>query len=128
MTADADPGYEWERVVLIGGLVVVGSLVPAPERAEPKPPPFHADKLAHAAGHGAFTVVLAEALAVDGRSAPATTAVCVSGLGGLTLELCQRRIPGRRFESGDVDSAVLGSVGAVGVVRGRRLARTLFEH
>lgn len=111
---------EWEFVALTGSLLTVASLVPGPEREEPQPPPYQLDKLAHATGHGAFTVALANALAADGRSAPVATAVCVSGLGGLALELLQRRIPGRRFEVGDVASGVLGSLGGVAAVWARR--------
>jgi VanZ family protein len=95
---------------------VAASVVPAKRRDPPQPPPYGVDKLAHAVAHAAFAGTLFEAVGhgqPTGRAA--LNALVVSTASAVALELCQRWVPGRRFEGGDVVAGVVGSAGGVGV-------------
>ncbi|WP_380676285.1 VanZ family protein [Salinigranum sp. GCM10025319] len=117
-----DARTAWRRVALVAGVLFLSNVLPAKRRDPPQPPPYGIDKVLHAAGHAALAVVLRDALERTDRSpiasvvfAPSAVAALLSTLSGLVLELLQRWIPGRRYESGDVLSAAVGSALGVGI-------------
>jgi VanZ family protein len=116
MGGSKDGAAAWRRVALTGSVLVVASVVPAKRRDPPRHPPYGVDKLAHAVAHGAFAGALFDAVGRErstGRAA--LCSLVVSTASAVALELLQRRVPGRRFESGDVVAGAVGSAGGVGV-------------
>jgi VanZ family protein len=118
MERPTDASTAWRRVALTGGVLFVSTVTPAKRRDPPEPPPYGIDKVAHAVAHAWFAVALLDAFEATGwsREAP-VAAVGLSASSGVALELLQRWVPGRRFESGDVVAGVVGSVVAVGAAR-----------
>jgi len=102
----------WTSVAVLSAVLLVGGLIPVPFERRPAFSRFGPDKLLHLLGHGAFSVVLADALAADGRSdgESAAVAAATSAGYGLLIGLLQRRVPGRVPEHADVVAGVIGSV------------------
>jgi VanZ family protein len=98
-------------VCVIGALLLVATLVPAPVRDPPRPTPLHLDKAFHFLSHAVFTAAFVATLEERRRSRlGVASAVLVSTVYGVALERLQERIPGRRYETGDVVASALGSV------------------
>jgi VanZ family protein len=126
-----DARTAWRRVALVAGVLLLSNALPAKRRDPPQPPPYGIDKVLHAVGHAALAVALRDALERTDRSpitsvvfAPSAVATLLSTLYGLVLELLQRRIPGRRYESGDVLAGAVGSALGVGVRASRAAVAT----
>lgn len=109
-------GARWRRVLTVGVVLLVGSLVPAPFDRHEAFDTYGPDKWLHFLGHGAFAVTLAEAFTADGRASPISGggAVCGSVLLGLAVGYLQQYVPGRVPELADLIAGVLGSVVGVG--------------
>jgi len=109
-------GARWRRVLTVGVVLLVGSLVPAPFERHEAFETYGPDKWLHFLGHGAFAVTLADALATDGTASPISGggAVCGSVLLGLAVGYLQQYVPGRVPERADVVAGALGSVLGVG--------------
>lgn len=109
----------WCRVALTGGVLLLAALVPAKRHETPRPTPYSVDKLAHSLGHAWVAAALFGALERGDSGEQPYRAALAAAVGstvyGVCLELCQRWVPGRRFERGDVLAAALGSVVGVGV-------------
>jgi VanZ family protein len=117
-----DARTAWRRVAVVAGVLLLSNALPAKRRDPPRPPPYGIDKVLHAAGHAALAAALRDALERTDRSpvtpvvfTPSAVAVLLSTLYGLVLELLQRWIPGRRYESGDVLAGAAGSALGVGI-------------
>jgi VanZ family protein len=93
----------------------VAAVVPLPV-CERSPTPFGGDKLLHGVAHAWLTWSLAAALEAEGipRSVACGVGVVVSAGYGIEIERLQQYVPGRRYERGDVQASVVGSV--IGVV------------
>ncbi len=120
MESPGRPASRWRTVSVVGALLLVATLVPAPVRDPPRPTPLHLDKAFHFLSHAAFTAAFVATLDERRRSQyGVAAAVLVSTVYGVALERLQERIPGRRYETGDVVASALGSVLA-GLVAHRR--------
>jgi VanZ family protein len=97
--------------------LLVGSVVPLPRGVDPEFGPYGPDRLLHFLGHAALAAALVDAL--DGAEGARTAALAV-GLStgyGVCTERLQERVPGRRFEWGDVVAGLLGGVVGASVRR-----------
>lgn len=116
---------------MTSALLLVAAIVPAKRRETPQPPPYNVDKLAHSLGHASVAAALFDAAdAADSFDRPhraALAATLVSTGYGLGLELLQRRIPGRRYEHGDVVAGALGSLVGAGFAWYRAHSGTVGE-
>lgn len=112
----APVGARWRRAVVVGLILLVGSLTPSPLARHEAFDTYGPDKWLHFLGHGAFAAALAQALSADGRakSVSGVGAISVSALLGLTVGYLQRYVPGRVPERADLVAGVLGSVAGVG--------------
>ncbi|MBX0288284.1 VanZ family protein [Haloarcula salinisoli] len=111
-TADA----RWRRVLTVGVVLLVGSLVPSPFDRHEAFDTYGPDKWLHFVGHVAFAVTLADAFAADGTANPISGggALCGSVLLGLAVGYLQQYVPGRVPERADLVAGVLGSMLGVG--------------
>jgi len=97
-------------------LLLVVSLVPAPETGGPTPEPLGIapDKWVHAGGYGALTVLLAWAR--DSRTVAAVALVAGLALGyGGGIELLQTLVPSRSLSAADMVANAVGAVGGASV-------------
>ncbi len=95
-------------------LLLVGSLLPLPNRFNPDFGPYGPDKALHLLGHLGLAAALAATLEDDGPShRPALAAVVISTVFGVSTELLQEAVPGRQFERGDVTAGLVGSLAGV---------------
>jgi VanZ family protein len=109
----------WYRVAVTSGVVFLAAVVPATRRETPRPPPYNIDKVAHSLGHAGVAATLFDALDRDDSGERSRRAALAAAVGstayGVGLELCQRWVPGRRYEHGDVVAGALGSLVGAGV-------------
>jgi VanZ family protein len=110
------PESRWRRALLVGSVLLVGSLVPSPFERNPKFERVGPDKALHFIGHGGFAVALAEALAANGhpRGAVACVAATLSATLGACIGVLQRPVPGREPERADFFAGTLGAIVAAG--------------
>jgi len=107
----------WRSVLLIGLVLVVGSVLPSPLGRHPEFSRVGPDKILHFLGHAGFAVTLTDALTADGIEpiGAGGLAITVSTALGLALGFFQRFVPGRVPERADLLAGFLGSVcGVVG--------------
>jgi len=107
----------WRTVLLVGLVLVIGSLLPSPLARRPEFRRIGPDKFLHLVGHAGFTAVLTEALVADGVDGAGAGSLAVGGSValGLLVGYLQRYVPGRVPERADLVAGVIGSVGgAVG--------------
>lgn len=99
----------WRSVQLSAGVLLGGSVIPLPERDVGT---LGTDKALHGVAHAWLVLALADALRAEGvsTSGSVVAAVTASAAYGLLIELLQQRVPGRRYERGDVVASALGSV------------------
>lgn len=104
---------QWQSPLVAAIVLLVGSSIPLPARHNPDFGLCGPDKAFHAAGHMALTATLISA--IEARNEGSTVhavlaAIFVSSAYGVGTELLQERIPGRKFESGDLLAGLFGSV------------------
>ncbi len=112
---------KWTTACTLTAFLLVATLTPAPVHDPPRKTPYELDKLFHFFIHGCFSSALVRVLE-DGREIreAAVVAIIVSIAYGVFLEHLQERVPGRRYETGDVLAGALGSVGWIVVNRKAR--------
>ena len=115
MTSALRSESSWRSVAAVSIVLLVGGVIPVPFERRPEFSRIGPDKFLHLIGHGALSLVLADALAGDGRSQSAAAVVAAAASAGYSFAIgrLQRRVPGRVPEHADVAAGLLGSMLAV---------------
>ncbi|QIO24607.1 VanZ family protein [Haloarcula sp. JP-L23] len=105
----------WTLVVVSTLVLCLAAFVPSPIERRPEWERIGPDKFLHLVGHGAYAVVVADAVAAGRWSdrEAAMLAVCVSTLLSLVSGQLQNYVPGRAFELADVVAGLFGSLLAI---------------
>lgn len=116
MTVHSTSARRRRRALVVGLVLLVGSLIPSPFDRHEAFDIYGPDKWLHFLGHGAFAATVADALAADGTSPSVSggTAAGCSVLLGVLIGYLQQYVPGRMPELADLVAGILGSLLGVG--------------
>jgi len=115
-TRDSTDRSRRKPTLVVGLVLLVGSLIPSPFERRAAFERVGPDKLLHGIGHAGFAAALSDTLVAEGlpRGVAGPLAVVGSVLLGATIGRLQRYVPGRMAERADLVASALGSLVGAG--------------